>query len=294
VIVERIRPRVKAPAPAIQAPAVVPPSTEDLRSGIEAAVKNLEATFASRLKKAVAASEAGMIQAAKDAIAAKQQIDQRLGERARTVAEEKKQAEAARLEALRRAEEARRKRQAKPPVAPTIVPAKPAAPALRPVLPVRPVAANQPAPVAAPPAPPPAPKILVTDAPSARATPPEADASQASDAQISGRGGWKSVRRDPARVAAQAKAKGKPTNRADAVDLAQAAQNAIARFIAERGVTRTETAGIPALVSRLQARGYIVVRDETGWTIDQRHRVESEDALIAFADARGITIDVAA
>jgi hypothetical protein len=48
------------------------------------------------------------------------------------------------------------------------------------------------------------------------------------------------------------------------------------------------------VVSRLQARGYIVVRDESGWTIDQRHRVGSESELFAFAEARGITLSAAA
>ena len=48
------------------------------------------------------------------------------------------------------------------------------------------------------------------------------------------------------------------------------------------------------MISRLQARGYIVVGDETGWTIDQRHRVDSESELFAFAEARGITLSAAA
>ena len=134
------------------------------------------------------------------------------------------------------------------------------------------------------------PRIIVTEAPAAIRS-AEADPAAA---QISGRGGWKSVRKDPARVLAQAKAKAKPANRADAVDLAQAAQAAIERFIAERGVTRTETGGIQAVVSRLQARGYIVVRDENGWTIDQRHRIDSEADLLAFAEARGIALSEAA
>ncbi|MFC5081205.1 hypothetical protein [Microvirga arabica] len=140
------------------------------------------------------------------------------------------------------------------------------------------------------PAVPAAPKIVVMEAPAA-ARPVEIDQAES---QTSGRGGWKSVRRDPARVMAQAKAKAKPANRADAIDLAQAAQAAIERFIAERGVTRTESSGIQSVVSRLQARGYIVVRDETGWTIDQRHRIASECDLMAFAEARGITLSAAA
>ncbi|WP_262030714.1 hypothetical protein [Microvirga sp. Mcv34] len=134
------------------------------------------------------------------------------------------------------------------------------------------------------------PKILVTEAPAA----PRTEEPEAAGGQTSGRGGWKSVRRDPARALAQAKAKAKPANRADAIDLAQAAQAAIERFIAERGVTKSESSGIQSVVSRLQARGYIVVRDETGWTIDQRHRVGSESELFAFAEARGITLSAAA
>ena len=72
------------------------------------------------------------------------------------------------------------------------------------------------------------------------------------------------------------------------------ADSNLERFIAERGVTKNESSGIQAVVSRLQARGYIVVRDESGWTIDQRHRVDSESALFAFAEARGITLSAAA
>jgi len=144
---------------------------------------------------------------------------------------------------------------------------------------------------APPPASPSVPKIVVTEAPAAIRPAEETDPAAS---QVSGRGGWKSARRDPARALAQAKAKAKPANRADAVDLAQAAQAAIERFIAERGVTRTESGGIQAVVSRLQARGYIVVRDDAGWTIDQRHRVNSESELLAFAEARGITLSAAA
>ena len=59
-------------------------------------------------------------------------------------------------------------------------------------------------------------------------------------------------------------------------------------------MTRNESSGIQAVISRLQARGYIVVGDETGWTIDQRHRVDSESELFAFAEARGITLSAAA
>ena len=94
------------------------------------------------------------------------------------------------------------------------------------------------------------------------------------------------------RVAAQAR--GKATKRADAVDLAEAAQSAIERFIAERGITKTEADTSRLLVSRLQARGYIVVREDNGWVIDQRHRIASETDLVSFAEARGISLGIAA
>jgi hypothetical protein len=82
--------------------------------------------------------------------------------------------------------------------------------------------------------------------------------------------------------------------RADAVDLAQAAQAAIEQFIAQRGVTRSEVEGTQALVTRLQARGYIVVGEGDGWIIDQRHRVANIKELEAFASARGINLSAAA
>lgn len=297
----------------------------DPQAALHRAIEGLEQAMAERLKEAIAASEAGMIQAARAAIAEKGRIDQRLVVRVKRSAEaaarreaeartaeveaKRQEAEAGRAEAeAKRAEAAREAREramqvqnvrsvAPKPVAPKAAPSKSAPskaaakPAVKkPVLPaVQGVA--QAAPLAPPPPAVPAlPKIVVTDAPAA-ARPAEPDPTSA---QTSGRGGWKSVRRDPARVLAQAKAKAKPANRADAVDLAQAAQAAIERFITERGVTRNETGGIQLIVSRLQARGYIVVRDENGWTIDQRHRIDSEADLVAFAEARGIVLSAAA
>jgi hypothetical protein len=305
------------------------PLTSEMTSpqaALEHAIKALEAIMAERLKNAIAETEVGMIKAARAAIAEKGRIDQRLVIRVKRVAE----AEARRLAALRQAEaeakkaaaDAKRqdvetrqvvveaKRQAEDAVR-MAHEQKPCekSPRERAQVAVRgPVEKSKavekkavlsavqgmsrdPAPRPAPaPMAPPVPKIVVMEAPAA-ARPVEVDQAET---QTSGRGGWKSVRRDPSRVMAQAKAKAKPANRADAVDLAQAAQAAIERFIAERGVTRTESSGIPSVVSRLQARGYIVVRDETGWTIDQRHRIACETDLIAFAEARGITLSAAA
>lgn len=289
----------------------------DSQAALIEALEALETAMAERLKQSVAESEAGMIRAARAAIAEKARIDQRLLVRvkraaeaaarrdteARKVEEEaKRQAMAAKkaeadAEAKRKAEEAARQAQERKALqerarAAAPKPAeKPKADVRKPVLPairgVSQVAAPRPAPQ---PAAPSASKIVVTEAPAA-VRPTELEPA---NTQTSGRGGWKSVRRDPARALAQAKAKAKPANRADAVDLAQAAQAAIERFIAERGVTKSESSGIQAIVSRLQARGYIVVRDESGWTIDQRHRVGSESELFAFAEARGITLSAAA
>ncbi len=289
------------------------PREIDPQVALQVALKALEASMAEQLKNRIAESEAGMIKAARAAIAEKARIDQRLVVRVKRAAEaearrqveaeqaaaEAKREEQARkeAEAKRKAEEAARQareertlRAAAKPAAPKPV-AKPKPAEKKPVLAAAqgvskaPSARPTPQPVTSA-----APKIVVTEAP-ATIRSEEADPAVA---QISGRGGWKSVRRDPARVLAQAKAKAKPANRADAVDLAQAAQAAIERFIAERGVTRTETGGIQAVVSRLQARGYIVVRDEKGWTIDQRHRIDSESDLVAFAEARGIALSEAA
>jgi len=261
----------------------------DPRKAVTQAVERLEVRLAQKLKGSIAASEAGMIQAAKDAIAEKGRIDRRLAELADKPVSGS-DAEKTPAQAVRKADGRARqpKQDPKPqdrkrPDAPRPVARKTVTPAIQ--------GASQgaaPRPVAAP-TPPPAPKIVVMEAPAA-ARPPEPDPAQA---QVSGRGGWKSVRRDPARIMAQAKS-GKAANRADAEDLAQAAQAAISRFIAERGVTRMEIDGVQSLVSRLQARGYIVVREGDGWVIDQRHRLADEAELVSFAEARGITLSKAA
>ena len=292
----------------------------DLEAALAQALKRLETSLAERLNVSIAESDAGMIRAARAAIAEKARIDQRLLVRVKRAAEaaarreaearkaeeeakhqalaaRKAEAEAKRKAAEQAAEAARQAREEKARLektqaaAPKSAPRRREAETKKPVLPavrgVSQAAAARPVLQAVAPA---APKIVVTEAPaSVRSVEPEP-----ANAPTSGRGGWKSVRRDPARVLAQAKAKAKPANRADAIDLAQAAQAAIERFIAERGVTKSESSGIQAVVSRLQARGYIVVRDETGWTIDQRHRIDSESDLVAFAEARGIALSAAA
>jgi hypothetical protein len=278
---------------------ILPPI--DIKAALARALEALETAMAEQLKTFIAGTEVGMIRAARAAIAEKARIDQRLLVRvkrsAEAIARREAEARKADAEAERKATDAARQAQEekalqeKVRLAAPKPAAKPKADVKKAVLPavrgVSQVAAPRPAPQAVAPS---APRIVVSEAPAAtRATEPDT-----ANAQTSGRGGWKSVRRDPARVLAQAKAKAKPANRADAIDLAQAAQAAIERFIAERGVTKNESSGIQAVVSRLQARGYIVVRDESGWTIDQRHRVGSESELFAFAEARGITLSAAA
>ncbi len=280
------------------------PHETDPQAAFARALKSLEQDMAIRLKSSISASEAGMIQAARAAIAEKVRIDQRLIVRVKRSVEaatrraaeaQALEIEAKRQEAVARKAEAEAKRKAAEAARLTrdqeaqTGKVQSTLPRMAAKLPAVQGVSQAAAPAHLPP-PPVLPKIVVTDAPAA-ARPVEPDLSSA---QTSGRGGWKSVRRDPARALAQAKAKAKPANRADAVDLAQAAQAAIERFIAERGVTRNETGGIQLVVSRLQARGYIVVRDDNGWTIDQRHRVDSEAGLVAFAEARGIILSAAA
>ena len=273
----------------------------DPRAGFESALKQLEQTLAERLKDSIAEAEAGMVRAAMDAIAEKRRIDQSLADLGKQLAESQperiKKAEPSKVEA-RAAEVAmltegsadelvRQSNKRQSPVAtPKRAVSKPLGRAA--TLPTaqgksKSVAPRQPQPHGLPPGP----KIVVLEAPA----PARPDLGAVSvPPQVSGRGGWKSVRRDPARVTAQAKA----TNRADAVDLAQAAQTAIERFIAERGVTRAESQGVPSLVSRLQSRGYIVVQNGDGWVVDQRHYIVDEAALITFAEARGISVVAAA
>jgi len=302
------------------------PQMIDHRVELERAIKALETIMADRLKSSIALTESGMIKAARAAIAEKGRIDQRLVIRVKRVAEaetrrltaasqaeaeaKKSAAEAKRQEAETRKVEAEAKRRAdevarlarkqkaheersreKAQAAASAIIEKSKPIEKKAILPAVQGLSRDAAPRPAPqPVAPAVSKIVVMEAPAA----PRPVEDEQAGAQTSGRGGWKSVRRDPARVMAQAKAKAKPANRADAVDLAQAAQAAIERFIAERGVTRTESGGIQSVVSRLQARGYIVVRDETGWTIDQRHRIACESDLMTFAEARGITLSAAA
>jgi hypothetical protein len=249
----------------------------DAHTLLNVALRRLERDLETRLKAVVAETEAGMMQAAVEAIAAKRAIDNRLAELRARPTEEAKPEPSRPSKPTAQAEPGPQKRRP-PPSKPT---SKPAVRTMVPAALRGPVARE----VQAPPEPS---KIIVLDAPA----PSRAAPQDAGPAQTSGRGGWKSVRRDPARVAAQAR--GKATSRADAVDLAQAAQVAIEQFISQRGVTKAEAAASQSLVTRLQARGYIVVREGDGWVIDQRHQITNESELAAFAEARGIRLGMAA
>ncbi|RDI56820.1 hypothetical protein [Microvirga subterranea] len=274
---------------------------------LAAALSRLAKKFDDVLKGAIAESENGMMQAAMAAIAEKKSIDERLVKLCRAAkpvsAPSSSSEQTAQEIALAAGVEQQAARSA-PPKEQRISASKPAQPRAEATAPrgvvndntglrarhlaARPASRPASVPLPPPPAPAPPPRIVVLDSPApARPDMPAPDMQQ-----TSGRGGWKSVRRDPAKIAAQSRAKS--VNRADAVDLAQAAQAAIEQFIAQRGVTRSEVGGTQALVTRLQSRGYIVVSEGEGWVIDQRHRVADDKALMAFAAARGINLDAAA
>jgi hypothetical protein len=266
---------------------------------VELAVSRLARVLDQALRNVVAESEKGMMHAAMAAIAEKKAIDERLAKLASSAGPEPRstprqpvQRDQERTQAapnVPAVKDRRLVRQAQPHGAtvPREDESEKVSASMR-QLQKKP--ASRPAsPLVVPVSPPlpPSPRIVVLDAP----LPPRSGLTALEPPQMSGRGGWKSARRDPAKVAAQGRAKS--ANRSDAVDLAHAAQAAIEQFIAQRGVTRSETGGPQALVTRLQARGYIVVSDGSGWVIDQRHHVANDEELQAFAAARGIRLHAA-
>jgi len=277
---------------------------------LEREIARLADVLAEQLKGRIAEAEAGTMQAALATIAEKKAIDARLAglapQATRPKAEEagSKQAPSPRTPARSETSRAAPDAAAERPAPVKSLEKKPSSEALaatpgvafkgraaadRVARPVMPALARQARTATAPAAPAPAAlKVVVVDTPA----PAREPSLEPPSAQISGRGGWKTVRRDPSRVPAQGRTKA--TSRADAMDLAQAAQTAIEQFIAQRGVTRGEVCSVQALVTRLQARGYIVVGEGDGWIIDQRHRVAGIKELEAFAAARGITLDAAA
>ncbi len=110
----------------------------------------------------------------------------------------------------------------------------------------------------------------------------------ASAARTSGRGGWVQThaRRGGARPAAA-------PSRDSTLALSRDAGEAVARFMAERGVTRVATDPVEQVVTYLRRRGYVVVAEiasdetQTQWTVDNRHVLPNAVALKQFAEARG-------
>ena len=106
--------------------------------------------------------------------------------------------------------------------------------------------------------------------------------------RTSGRGGWTQVN-----TGARRQKTGPAPNRDDTVALSRQAQDAVARFMAERGVTRAEPDPVDRAVSYLRRRGYVVVPQTnsqgvaTQWTVDHRHVLAGAAALKTFAEARG-------
>jgi hypothetical protein len=107
--------------------------------------------------------------------------------------------------------------------------------------------------------------------------------------KTSGRGGWAVTRRHRQTIAPKVKA-----TRDDALALAEAAKDAVAAFIAARGVTRAVDDATTSLINRLRARGYIIIQTGKGWMVDHRHEVKDATALEAFAAARGLLTKAAA
>lgn len=290
--------RTPLPAPAVIAPAVTA-VWRDPVAEIAASLRRLETEFSTRLKDAIAETEAGMVRAAMEAIAAKSSIDQRLAEFGRrvapspaaTIAEPSTPSREARgTDSVPQREHTPRKSDASglKDDNPAKRERRPAQNSVKNLAGARKAGTSQPPAVCLNQAPPrlSAPTIVVLETPAVAIASPT---KELTPGITSGRGGWKSVRKDSARGMVQGKARAQSAGRADAIDLAHAAQAAIQRFINERGVTKPAETGVQALVSRLQARGYIVVHDGAGWVIDRRQRLNNEFELAAFAEARGIS-----
>ena len=99
----------------------------------------------------------------------------------------------------------------------------------------------------------------------------------------SGRGGWKQVFGVRRRLPKPNRAR----PRADDLALAEAAKDAIASFIADRGVTRKVESPVELAIRKLRARGYTVLGNGKGYTIDDRHHLSNDNELLRFAEKRG-------
>lgn len=82
----------------------------------------------------------------------------------------------------------------------------------------------------------------------------------------------------------------KLATREDALSVRSSAADAIARFMAERGVTRVQLDPTEAAVTGLRRKGYTVVRDGDAFVVDGRHRLATCAALREFAERRAVEI----
>lgn len=84
--------------------------------------------------------------------------------------------------------------------------------------------------------------------------------------------------------------KRKSLTREDALTVRASSAEAIARFMAERGVTRVQLDPTEAAVTGLRRKGYTVLRDGEAFIVDGRHKLATCAALREFAAKRAVEI----
>lgn len=84
--------------------------------------------------------------------------------------------------------------------------------------------------------------------------------------------------------------KRKALSREDALTVRASSADAIARFMAERGVTRVQLDPTEAAVTGLRRKGYTVLRDGEAFIVDGRHKLATCAALREFAAKRAVDI----
>jgi len=82
----------------------------------------------------------------------------------------------------------------------------------------------------------------------------------------------------------------KALTREDALVVRSSSADAIARFMAERGVTRVKLDPTEAAVTGLRRKGYTVLRDGETFIVDGRHKLAGGEALREFASRRAVEI----
>ncbi|AOG03144.1 hypothetical protein [Bosea sp. RAC05] len=82
--------------------------------------------------------------------------------------------------------------------------------------------------------------------------------------------------------------RGKDGGRDAALAIQASTADAVARFLAERGVTRAVVDPVEGAITAIRARGYSLVRVGDGFMIDGRVSLEDTQALLAFANERRI------